>query len=211
MTYEMLMADLVALASVVVVDLVLAGDNAVIIGMAAGRLEQRLRARAIAVGIALAVVFRVIFAVFAVSLLMLKGLLLVGGLLLLWVAWRMWNDMQSASPGDVAGGLSGLGVQTVAVAGLWTAIRQIAVADMSMSLDNVLAVAGIGRHNMAIMAGGLLLSIVLMAAVAASIARLLDRHAWLGYLGLTIVLIVAVGMIYDGATDIAAIIPLRRS
>jgi len=201
MTMEILLIDVVALLTVILIDLLLAGDNAVVIGMAAGRLDPRLRPRAIAIGIILAIVFRITFAVFAVSLLEVVGLLLVGGVLLLWVAWKLWRDIghnlqMQAQAAEV-------GLQTVAAAGFWGAIGQIAIADISMSLDNVLAVAGTARHNIAIMVIGLVLSIALMGTMATVIARLLDRYHWLNYAGLALVAIVAVTMIYEGAGDVA--------
>lgn len=195
------LADLAAFASVIVIDLVLAGDNAVVIGMAAGRLEPHLRPRAIAIGIVLAIVFRIVFAVFAVGLMEIVGILLLGGALLLWVAWKMWRDLHREAAALMVAETAG-GVQAVAAVGFGAAIFQIAVADISMSLDNVLAVAGAARHNVWAMGLGLMFSIALMGVAATFIARLLDRFRWLNYAGLVVVVLVALLMIADGAKDI---------
>lgn len=202
---EILLVDLAALATVVLIDLVLAGDNAVVIGMAARRLEPRLRLRAIAVGIVLAMIFRIAFASVAAHLMAIVGLLLAGGLLLLWVAWKLWRDMSHAQ-GDPALGWAQAGAHVTATAGFWTAIVQIGVADISMSLDNVLAVAGAARHNLWIMGFGLILSIILMGIAASYVARLLNRYAWLNHVGLAIITVVAMTMIYDGAGDVLALV-----
>ncbi len=204
MTYETLYADLISFVSVVVIDLVLAGDNALVVGMAANRVAPHMRARAVAIGILLAIAFRILFATFAVSLLTFVGLLLIGGFLLLWVAWKLWRDIH-AGQNDAMPAVEGAGSKSVAVVGFWSAIIRITIADISMSLDNVLAVAGAGRHNIAIMAAGLVLSIALMGTAAVFISRLLDRYAWLNYLGLAIVTLVALNMIYDGASELLAL------
>jgi YjbE family integral membrane protein len=199
-------ADLVALASVIVIDLVLAGDNALVVGMVANRLAPAQRLRAIAIGIALAIAFRVLFALFAVKLLAIVGLLTVGGLLLLWVAWKLWSDIR-VEPAAIVSGAAEAGLPALAALGIWGAIYRITVADISMSLDNVLAVAGAARHNTLIMGIGLTLSIILMAAAASLIAKVLDRHRWLNYLGLGIIVIVAFTMIYEGSGDV---LPMAR-
>jgi YjbE family integral membrane protein len=203
---ELLIADLTVLFSVVVLDLVLAGDNAIVIGMAANRVAPHLRSRAIAAGIALATVLRITFAVVAVQLLTIVGLVLVGGLLLLWVAWKLWRDLHGSSdqePDGVADTLSASALVAATVS-FWASIYRIAIADATMSLDNVLAVAGAGREHPTIMAFGLLLSIALMGAAAVLISRLLDRYRWLNYAGLTIITVVALRMIYDGAGQVLA-------
>ena len=202
---EILLADLVALATVVLIDLVLAGDNAIVIGMAARRLAPRLRLRAIAVGIVLAMIFRIIFASLAAHLMTIVGLLLVGGILLLWVAWKLWRDMSPAQR-DAAPGWAQAGVHVTATAGFWTAIVQIGVADVSMSLDNVLAVAGAARNNLWIMGFGLVLSIMLMGIAASYVAKLLNRYAWLNHIGLAAITLVAATMIYHGAGDVLAFV-----
>lgn len=199
----MLLIDAVALATVVLIDLVLAGDNAVVIGMAARRLEPRLRLRAIAVGIVLAMVFRIAFASVAARLMSVVGLLLAGGLLLLWVAWKLWRELQASQEPPPAT-LVDAGAHIAATAGFWTAIVHIAVADVSMSLDNVLAVAGAARHNLWIMGFGLVLSIMLMGIAASYVAKLLNRYIWLNHVGLATIVIVALSMIYEGAGEVLA-------
>ena len=199
MSLEILVADLVALASVIVIDLVLAGDNAVVIGMAASRLDQSLRAKAITIGIALAIIFRVIFTAFAIHLLAIAGILIIGGVLLLWVSWKMWQDIRSGHFHEAEHGGE---LQLVAAVGFWSAISRIAVADISMSLDNVLAVAGAARHNIYIMALGLFLSIALMGIAATIISRVLTKYPWLNYFGLAVLLFVSVSMIWEGVYDV---------
>jgi len=200
-----LLANLMTLASVVLIDLVLAGDNAIVIGMAAHRLPPEARRRAIFFGIVLALVLRIAFALVTVQLMAIIGLLLAGGLLLLWVAWKMARELHSShvealATGDAAP--AGLPVKTTAAA-----VFQIAVADVSMSLDNVLAVAGAARDNMTIMAFGLVFSVLLMGLAATFVASILHRFPWLNYLGLAIIALVATIMIYDGAQQVLAVIP----
>jgi YjbE family integral membrane protein len=195
-----LLAQLYAFASVVVIDLVLAGDNAVVVGMAAHGLPREQQRRVILVGIALAMLCRIAFALVAVQLLAIIGLLLAGGLLLLWVAWKMWRELhppatvrcQAAAHGNPHPGAKTQGM----------AILQIALADVSMSLDNVLAVAGAARDHMAMLVFGLVLSIALMGAAATIIARFLERYRWLSYLGLAIITLVALSMIWEGADEV---------
>jgi YjbE family integral membrane protein len=197
---DSLLAQLSAFVSVVVIDLVLAGDNAVVVGMAAAGLPREQRRRVIALGIVLALICRIAFALIAVQLLAIIGLLLAGGLLLLWVAWKMWRELHPR----VALHLSGPDpkpVRPVAKQPL-TAIWQIAVADVSMSLDNVLAVAGAARDHMTMLVFGLFLSIALMGAAATLVARFLERYRWLSYLGLAIITIVALSMIWEGSGEV---------
>jgi YjbE family integral membrane protein len=184
---------LVALAQVLMIDVVLAGDNAVVIGMAAARVPPAIRAKVIFAGLAAAVVFRLGMAVIAVRLLGIIGLTLAGGILLLWVAWRFWRDLSRHQPSQV---------QMDAKGSLGRAIFQIVLADISMSLDNVLAVAGAAREHLDVLAIGLLLSVALMGAAAGLIARLLDRFRWISYLGLAVVIYVALSMIWSGSHDV---------
>jgi YjbE family integral membrane protein len=184
---------LVALAQVLMIDVVLAGDNAVVIGMAAARVPPAIRAKVIFAGLAAAVVFRLGMAVIAVRLLGIIGLTLAGGILLLWVAWRFWRDLSRHQPSQV---------QMDAKGSLGRAIFQIVLADISMSLDNVLAVAGAAREHLYVLAIGLLLSVALMGAAAGLIARLLDRFRWISYLGLAVVIYVALSMIWSGSHDV---------
>jgi YjbE family integral membrane protein len=189
-----------ALLQVIMIDLVLAGDNAVVIGLAAAGLPQQQRARAILVGIIAATVLRILFAAVAVELLEIVGLLLAGGILLLWVCWKMWRELRSGPhhPDGIAEAVAK--PKTFAQAAL-----QIVIADISMSLDNVLAVAGAAREHPAALLFGLGLSIVLMGVAASFIARLLTKHRWIAYVGLAIILYVAGDMIWRGFVEVKAV------
>ena len=166
----------VALAQVLMIDIVLAGDNAVVIGMAAARVPPALAQQGHFRGLAAAVGLRVVLAVIAVSLMKVIGLTLAGGILLLWVCWRFWRDISSARSHEAR--------PVEADASLGRAIIQIVLADVSMSLDNVLAVAGAAREHLDVLVIGLFLSVALMGAAANLIARLLERFRWISYLGL---------------------------
>lgn len=198
------------LLQVIMIDLVLAGDNAIVIGLAAAGLPPEQRSRVILFGIAAATVLRIAFAGVTTQLLQIVGLLLAGGILLLWVCWKMWREMQRTHPrpshqGQLAAGTHGGG--TLALNGapqktLAQAAWQIILADVSMSLDNVLAVAGAAREHPYLLVFGLLLSVAMMGVAASFIARLLERHRWITYVGLAIVLYVAFDMIYRGAEEL---------
>jgi YjbE family integral membrane protein len=202
---------LTTLAQVVMIDLVLAGDNAVVIGLAAAGLPDKQRKRAILIGILTATVLRIVCATIATQLLQVLGLLLAGGVLLLWVCWKMWRELHT-TPEDQQGGDELLHENTVgrsraAAGGLHRktfgqATLRIVIADISMSLDNVLAVAGAAREHPFILAFGLLLSIALMGLAANLIARLLQKHRWIAYAGLAIILYVACDMIYRGTLEL---------
>ena len=195
---------LTVLLQVVMIDLVLAGDNAIVIGLAASGLEAKLRGRAILIGIIAATVLRIAFAAFTIELLEIVGLLLAGGVLLLWVCWKMWRELRNsrrATSAEVASG------GTLAPKTLWEAAWQIIVADVSMSLDNVLAVAGAAREHPAALVFGLALSIVMMGVAASLIARLLERHRWITYIGLAVILYVAGDMIYRGFLEVRPYLP----
>jgi YjbE family integral membrane protein len=192
-------AGLTALLQVIAIDLVLAGDNAVVIGLAAAGLEATQRRKAIIVGILAATVLRILFASVAVYLLAIVGLLLAGGLLLLWVCWKMWRELRA-----------GHGEEHAAEAGaaaprktFLQAATQIVIADVSMSLDNVLAVAGAAREHPSVLVLGLCLSIALMGIAANLIARLLNKHRWIAYVGLLIILYVSLDMIHRGYLEVA--------
>ena len=206
---------LAALLQVVMIDLVLAGDNAIVIGLAAAALAPEQRKRAIILGIAAATVLRIILATIATQLLQVLGLLLAGGILLLWVCWKMWRELRTTSrdqreademlvdsdprhDGTVAGHLRRKSFSQAAL--------QIVVADISMSLDNVLAVAGAAREHPFILAFGLLLSVTLMGIGANLLGRLLQKHRWIAYVGLAIILYVACEMIYRGAHELKPMI-----
>ena len=195
---------LTVLLQVVMIDLVLAGDNAIVIGLAASGLEAKLRGRAILIGIIVATVLRIAFAAFTIELLEIVGLLLAGGVLLLWVCWKMWRELRNSRPATSAEVASG-GI--LAPKTLWQAAWQIIVADVSMSLDNVLAVAGAAREHPPALVFGLALSIVMMGVAASLIARLLERHRWISYVGLAVILYVAGDMIYRGFLEVRPYLP----
>ena len=192
-SYPMLLDQLISLVSVIVADIFLAGDNAIIIGMLASTVAIEQRRRVIIFGIATAAIMRVIFALLTVQLLQVPGLLLAGGLVLLWVAWKFWRDLRS---------VSGKAEQTSKeqLSSMKQAIFRIAVADVSMSLDNVLAVAGVAREHPGILIFGLALSIALMAAATPFVVRLLERYPKVAYLGLGVILYIALNMIWHGGT-----------
>ena len=190
-----------AFLKVMAIDLVLAGDNAVVIGLAAAGLPAESRARAILVGIIAATVLRLAFAAVAVELLAIVGLLLAGGILLLWVCWKMWRELRGPGAEDTEAALRGRDAR-VPNKTFAQAAWQIVVADISMSLDNVLAVAGAAREHPAALVFGLGLSIVLMGFAASFIARLLNRHRWIAYVGLAIILYVAIDMIWRGFLEV---------
>ena len=193
-----------ALFQVLMIDLVLAGDNAVAVGLAAGGLPQEQRKKAILWGLAAAVVIRIGFALITTRLLGIIGLLLAGGLLLLWVCWKMWRELRDqARSEEIAAGAAmdddpATHPNVKPAKSFKDAFLQILIADISMSLDNVLAVAGAAREHPAILVFGLLMSIALMGVAASWIARLLHRYRWIGYVGLLIVLYVALHMMWEG-------------
>ena len=200
--------SLTALFQVVMIDLVLAGDNAIVIGLAAAGLPEDKRKKAILAGILAATALRIGFAGITVQLLQIMGLLLAGGILLLWVCWKMWRELQASHKQHQPRfqDLSAARVITADPASrektLGQAIWQITLADVSMSLDNVLAVAGAAREHPMIMIFGLALSIALMGLAANFIARILEKHRWVAYVGLLIILYVAVDMSYRGAFEL---------
>lgn len=195
-------SELTALWSVLVIDLVLAGDNAIVVGLAAASVPREMRTKVIALGIALAVVMRISFAVVTVQLLEMKGVKLAGGLLLLWVCWRFFSDLMKPAHGlhDLAEKQAEIeaGGKTT---GLWRAITQIVIADLSMSLDNVLAVASAAAGHEWVLIVGLVVSVVLMAVAATLIAKLLEKHRWIAWIGLVVILYVAVKMVWEGVAD----------
>ena len=193
--------SIAAFLQVIMIDLVLAGDNAVVIGLAAAGLPKERRARAILVGIIAATVLRILFASIAIELLAIVGLLLAGGVLLLWVCWKMWRELRGPNQHDTEAAL-GAGSAHVPRKTFAQAAWQIVVADISMSLDNVLAVAGAARDHPVALVFGLGLSIVLMGVAASFIARLLNRQRWIAYVGLAIILYVAGDMIWRGGHEV---------
>jgi YjbE family integral membrane protein len=211
-------SELTALATVIMIDLVLAGDNAVVVGMAAAGLPADQRRKAIILGIAAAAGLRIVFAFFATQLLDIIGLLLVGGLLLLWVSWKLWREIRSGGHTAEAVGADALDVELDSklygdnipgAAGakpqaktFRQAFTQILIADVSMSLDNVLAVAGTARDHVWVLIVGLALSVALMGLAATFIANLLKRYPWISYIGLVLIAYVAIKMIWDGGWEV---------
>jgi YjbE family integral membrane protein len=193
------------LLSVVIIDVVLAGDNAIVVGMAASGLPVERRRNVICLGIAAATILRILFAYFAVQLLAVIGLTLAGGVLLLWVSWKMYREIRqtgvnghlATAQGDYCSGQT-----RIHQASAKEALTRIVLADVSMSLDNVLAVAGIARDHFWLLAFGLVLSVALMGIASTWIARLLDRHFWISWVGLGIITFVSLRMIWDGSTEI---------
>ena len=203
------LAELSALVQVFFVDLVLAGDNAIVVAMAVVALPREQRARVMIIGIAAATLLRVIFALLTVYLLQVIGLVLAGGILLLWVSWKLWRELREQRREDEAAEnidemVHGEPLEYKGPPRKSTreAIIQIVIADVSMSLDNVLAVAGIARDHAWVLVVGLALSIAFMGLAAVYIARLLARHHWIGYVGLVVIFYVAVKMMYDGAIQV---------
>jgi YjbE family integral membrane protein len=194
MNSAMLTEDLIALAQVIMIDVALAGDNAVVVGMAVAGLPARQKRPAILLGIAGATVIRIALGAMALQLLAIIGLLLAGGVLLLWVCWRMFRELRRPHrPGGPA----------APVKTLRQAMLQIILADLSMSLDNVLAVAGAAQGSTWVLAIGLLLSVALMGIAANLIAKLLERQRWIAWIGLLIVTYVALAMIWQGGNEVA--------
>jgi YjbE family integral membrane protein len=195
-----------ALIQVILIDIAMAGDNAIVIGLAATRVPKADRRKVIFGGLVAAVVLRLVLAMLTATILERIGLMFAGGILLLWVAWRLYRDIHHSHDeklgaktlaNENSGDASGAPVHDVR-----KAIIQIAVADVSMSLDNVLAVAGAAMNHVWVLVVGLTLSIALMGFAASMVANLLQRHPWISYAGLTIVVYVALRMIYFGGADI---------
>ncbi|MGV3551950.1 TerC family protein [Rhizobium sp.] len=215
-------AAVAALLQVIMIDLVLAGDNAIVIGMAAAGLPSDLRRKAILIGILAATILRIIFALMTTWLMGIIGLILLGGILLLWVCWKMYRELttpehevheaeavlQNAETDGAVAGKPGRKT-------LRQAVTQIIIADVSMSLDNVLAVAGAAKDHFWALIFGLGLSVVMMGVASAFIAKLLHKHKWIAWVGFVIILYVAIRMIYEGADQVLGhtlpAIPLLKS
>ena len=207
-----LWSQLAALGQVVAIDLVLAGDNAIVVGMAAAAVPLAQRRKVIFWGIGAAILLRIFFALITTQLLAIIGLTLAGGVLLLWVCWKMFRELRSHGEDEVtpdealAAAESGSGNAAVGAAVATTtfgaAVWQIVVADVSMSLDNVLAVAGAAKDHPTVLVLGLLLSVVLMGAAANVIAHVLHKHRWVGWIGLAIITYVALDMIWRGSNEV---------
>lgn len=204
-----------ALLQVMAIDLVLAGDNAIVIGLAAAGLAKEHRAKAILIGIIAATLLRIFFALITTQLLAIVGLLLAGGALLLWVCWKMWTELhisqaeenraeEALSESDINadGTIAGGGPTKTLKQAAW----QIVIADVSMSLDNVLAVAGAAREHPTVLIIGLVMSIALMGLAASFVARLLNRHRWIAYVGLAVILYVALDMMWRGWEEVQPLV-----
>ena len=199
-----------ALGQVIMIDLVLAGDNAVVIGLAASGLPKDQRNKAILVGIIAATVLRIVFAALTTQLLQILGLILVGGILLLWVCWKMWRELRDGhAEEEGVEAVTGEDLNADGTIGappgrksFAQAAWQIIIADVSMSLDKVLAVAGAAREHPGVLIIGLALSVALMGLAATVIAKLLQKHRWIAYLGLAVILYVALDMIYRGILEV---------
>ena len=199
-------AALAAFFKVIWIDLVLAGDNAIVVGALAAGLPPDQRRKVILIGVIAALVLRIGFALIVTQLLQIVGLVLAGGLLLLWVAWRMWRDLrhdgESAGSDEIAGDEhSGLRPAKSLAGAVWA----VAVADVSMSLDNVLAVAGAAYEHPGIMIVGLILSVALMGLAANFIAKYIERYRWIAYVGLAVIVYVALEMIWEGTHEVATV------
>ena len=195
-------AALAAFGQVLMIDIMLAGDNAIVVGALAAGLPAEQRRKVIVIGVLAALVLRIGFALIVTQLLQVIGLILVGGLLLLWVAWRMWRDLhhegESWGSEEIVGDEhSGLRPAKSFVGAAWA----VAIADVSMSLDNVLAVAGAAREHPGILIVGLIFAVGLMGVAANIIARYIERYRWIAWIGLAVILYVAVRMIYEGWVD----------
>ena len=194
---------LIAFCQVILIDITLAGDNAVVIGLVVKSLAPAERKKAIFAGIGIAAVLRIILALVAARLLEIIGLTLAGGILLLWVCWRMYREMCAVQHDDNAG--------AAAQGSMGKIIFRIFLADLSMSLDNVLAVAGAAARHPYILVAGLVFSVLLMGVAASYVARLLDRYKWLSWVGLLIVLFVALELIYKGSAEVWPHVPFFKS
>lgn len=211
-TYE----GMIALMQVIGIDLVLAGDNAIVIGLAAAGLPKDQRAKAILVGIAAATVMRIGFALVTTQLLEIVGLLLAGGILLLWVCWKMWQELRAGAHAHDIEAVEALANADIDKDGAIAddaprktfaqAATQIVVADVSMSLDNVLAVAGAAKDHPTVLIIGLILSIAMMGLAASFIANLLNKYRWIAYIGLLIILYVALKMMWEGWHEVEPVL-----
>ena len=198
---------LAALVEILLIDIVLAGDNAIVVGALAAGLPAEQRKKVILIGVAAALVLRIVFALVVSQLLQIVGLVLAGGILLLWVAWKMYRELrhkeESAGSGEIVGDEhSGVRPAKTFASAAWG----VALADVSMSLDNVLAVAGAAREHPYVLVFGLVLSVILMGAAANFIARYIDRYRWIAWGGLLVILWVALKMIYEGAAHVAPVV-----
>ena len=203
-----MLETIINFSSIILADIVLSGDNALIIGMAASSLSPELRKKAIFFGLVMAAVLRIVFAIFATYLLAIKGLLFIGGLLLLWVSWRLYKDIRAdmakkateAQEDADEGGYQGPPRRT-----LMSALVSITIADVSMSIDNVLSVAAIARDDVTLLVFGLALAILLMAFAATLIVKLMTKYPWISWLGLVVLIYVSIRMLWEGWPEVAVL------
>ena len=193
---------------IIFIDLVLAGDNAIIVGMVASRVPQHMRKKVILFGIGAAVVMRIGFSLIAIQLLSITGLKFFGGLLLLWVCWRLWVELRAdnAEHSEAAEATASDASDQNQLAALWPAVIQIVIADLSMSIDNVLAIAGISREFPILLIFGLALSVAFMIFAATMIAKLLQRYPWIAYVGLALIFYVGIVMTWEGGLELLPLI-----
>lgn len=190
---------------IVFADIILSGDNALVIGMAAAALSPELRKKAIFMGMALAAGLRIFFAAIATYLLAIPGILFFGGLLLAWVCWRFFNEIRYSLAETAEEALEQPGYQGSPRRQMWNALVTITIADVSMSIDNVVAVAAIARENTALLVMGLALAIAFMAFFATMIMKVMSKYTWLSWLGLLFLVYLAADMLHDGWPELAAL------
>ena len=207
MPFHLDQATIAAYFEVIMINVLLSGDNVIVIAMAAAGLANDLRGKAIAAGIAAAAVIRIVFAVTAVKLLAITGITLAGGLLLLWICWTMLQELRASADDDEdhLAAADGSGALAIKPKMFRQAIFQIILADVSMSLDNVLAVAGAAKENMHALIFGLILSVLLMGLASSFVAKLLNRYKWIGWIGLAIIVYVALDMVWQGGNELATL------
>jgi len=193
-----IMADPAGVLQIIVVDILLSGDNALIIGMAAAGLSPELRKRAIITGMALAAGLRIFFAIIASYLIAIKGILFIGGLLLAWVCWSFFNEIRQHHTEQAEEALTAKGYQGSPRKMFWQAMLTITIADVSMSIDNVVAIVAIAKDNRTLMVFGLILSIIFMAFFATMIMRVMNKFPWLAYIGLAYLIFLAGKMLFEG-------------
>lgn len=198
----MIFSDLFNVAQIIFADIILSGDNALVIGMAAASLSPQLRKKAIFYGMALAAILRIVFATIATYLIAIPGILFIGGLLLTWVCWRFYGDLRENVSGQAKDALDDPGYQGSPRRQMWKALVTITIADVSMSIDNVIAVAAIARDNAMLLVFGLALAIAFMALFATMIMNLMTQHPWLSYAGLIFLIYLAGSMLVDGAPEV---------
>lgn len=199
------------LLQIIFADIILSGDNALVIGMAAASLSPELRKKAIFMGMALAAGLRIFFAAIATYLLAIPGIIFIGGVLLSWVCWRFYQEIRDHQPEQAEHALTDEGYQGSPRKQLWAAMVTITIADVSMSIDNVVAVAAIARDNTSMLIFGLVVAIAFMAFFATMIMRVMSKYPWLSYLGLVFLVYLSAMMLYDGWPEVAGLLGMSSS